>query len=223
MNANSLQQNTLSAQTSLCSKLYDSLTDIPLYKLINVFCDNNLLELIISGSHSQIELQSAWMKIYEEFLDGMKDASGLYKVRLLSKISKLEFIYDSIQLCIKRLSLAPSKDAIDFISIHIRVNGKFNPEDQKNYFNDLQSVRNGAQMIFGELEERRREYEMIEGSNENGEKIKVTKKHFDSMLVQLSAHFKFHVDKKQITGGEFVEMYTSMREHCEELAKQSKR
>ncbi|MBS1915661.1 MAG: hypothetical protein JST87_05250 [Bacteroidetes bacterium] len=208
------------AEYPISYELYNSTSDLPLYKFIKCICNNDLSQLVISGKVPDHVLSETWVKIYGEYLEGMKDKMGAHKLRLVSHINDLQFTYDMIQLCVKRMKIAPSQPAIDFISTHIMVFGlKFNTEDMQGYMNDLKVVEGRSQTLLLHIAEKKQEYELLEGKSVDGDNVQITEKHFDSMIAQLSIYAKFHVDKRQFTVNEFCELYKSATEHAEAIEK----
>ena len=151
---------------------------MPLYLFINSLCESDVKYLIIEGDVPHETLIAAWDNIYIEFLDGMTDKSGSYKLKLSSRINKLKFDVQLIELCILRLNISFNPEILEILKGCVQVTGEFNVEDQDGYFKNLQAIRNRLGRMRHEIIEKEAELKLItKGDPGSGAP---TKQQFDS-------------------------------------------
>jgi len=184
--------------------------DLKLDKFISICCDGDLSLLIISGKPRIQDLAQAWESIHEQFLDAMKDKDGLYKLKLMAKINRLEFDYELIQLCLKYLRVAYNPRVVEHLTKLVHVEA-LDPEDRSGYMLILQTVDNRSQRLRIDLEDKQSEYAILHEKDKNG-KSPATHQHFSNLIGQVSRYMKFHVNRKETTTGEFVSYYVMMKE-----------
>lgn len=199
-------------------KLYTTISQLTLDRFIKCLCDKDLNQLIEQGAPDQKLLELVWADVHEQFVDGMKDKEGAYKIKLLAEINRLQFNYELINLCVKFLSVGYDKDVVEALRKHVRC-GDFNPEDQQSYFKTLQIIINRAQKLQVDIEYKKAEYAALNTGETGGEGF--TRKHFDRLISQVSIFAKFHIDKKVVMVSEFIEYYISMRESYEAIKKEN--
>lgn len=197
-------------------RLYDSL-DLKLHKFIACLCDGDFSVLIIEGEPSELELILCWEKVYEAFLDAMKDRDGLHRMRLKAQINHLEFNYKFIHLCLERLQVGYSAFVEECLRRLIRVDGSLNPEDQDRYFRALEVVRGRAQRLQVEIGEKKAEEAILE-KGMSATRVRPTKEHFDNLIGQVSRFMHFYIDRRRISTGEFVSFYVQMRQEADAIS-----
>lgn len=198
-----------------------STLDLPLDRFIHCLVSGDLSFLIIGGQSSSNDLYNAWEKIYELFLDAMKDKDGLYKVRLMSRINKLKFNYELIDLCIKYLTIGYKKDMEDILRQRIHLDAPLDPKDRPAYMRLLQTAKNRSQRLQINIETDEAEYAILT-KKEPGQPVIITYQHFDSLIAQVSLFMKFRVNKLEVSTAEFASYYSMMREHNDFIRSQNK-
>lgn len=146
----------------------------------------------------------------------MKDREGLYKMRLLAKINRLSFDYQLVQLCIEYLKTGYSKAVADTLRLHIRVDGDLNPQDTTSYFRILDTVVTRSSRMKIQIDDKRAEYKVLNQRKGDG-RATATSQHFASLIGQVSRFMKFHINRMEISAGEFVAYYGMMREENEAI------
>lgn len=199
------------------AKLYTT-TTLTLERFIKIFCGGDLTWLTIEGDPTLGELVKAWDAIQSDFNEAMKDKEGAYKIKLLSQINKLQFDYELIHLCINFLQVAYDKEVVDILRKHTLIMTDFNPEDQEQYFHNLQILINRSQKLLLDIDNKKAELAVLD--KEDNQKIEP--KQFDRLVAQVSIYAKFHINKKEVTLSEFLEYYSSMRTHYQELQKDAR-
>lgn len=197
--------------------LFDSTASLSLDRFIkcSVFGDLNQLKVNAADNIPEITLKQIWDSIYEQFVDGIQDKEGIEKTRIMGKINHLKFTYELIQLSAKFLETAFHPEIIQVLSKHIRVTGNFNPDNIIEYRRDIQILLNRAQGIQADIQSMEAGLRMVKmGDNVTP---KSTLKQFDQLVAQVSIYAKFHVDKKLVSVGEFIEYYSSMRNSQEAI------
>lgn len=214
-NGNSLKQTSLTPLTSSAAPLwFTSACELSLYRFKKCLCGNDITQLIIQGEPSAIELQRSWFAIYEEFLDGMADRQGKYKVKLLSQVVTLKFNYGLVQLCLACLSKAYVKEVVEKLRGLIRC-GDLDPENFKAYMNDITVIRNRTNRWLQQVEEKETELSIIEQKISPGEQV--TEKHFDALISTVERYIHFYIDEEKTTVSRFIEHYKAMMAESERM------
>lgn len=168
------------------------------------------------GQRSITECAGAWERVFNDFLDGMRDSEGLRRIKLEGKINNMVFTYELIVLCLKYLQKAYDPEIIGILRKHTRVMGSFNPEDMEGYMRDLGVIRNQATGLLAQISAHRTELNLT-----SGKKMEVNRQHFEKLIAAVSRFVGFHLDKKTTTVSEFIEHYIAMRQQAESIQKKN--
>lgn len=179
-------------------------------------CDENYHVLVKKNGVSEKEIKKAWDKIYDEYLNIIKDREQFYVMTLAKEISLIEFKITAINLCITFLSVKKDEDVLNALKKLIPIYGQFDQNNEEKYINDLQSVINQSKRFIIELESKNIELNKLIPED----KSKVTRDYFDQIIWQLSKFTKYHIDKYKITVSEFARGMADMRSMNEYLIRQ---
>lgn len=182
---------------------------MPLSRFIKAAVTHDLRLLVISGKPADEDLVIAWSTIWQEFLDGMQDKKGQYKVKLMNEVDKLGYDYRVIQMCVQRLSFGPAPWAVEQLRRRVRVCGDFNPEDQAQYFQQLLVVMNQSQSMKHRLTEKQAELDIV--YKKEGAGGPLTFQQFDTLLARVSLFAKFQINRRETMTSEFIELYKEMK------------
>jgi hypothetical protein len=180
-------------------KYFQSITELPLSKFIEVAVDDNYAALVISGNPDMDVLKDAWYEIYQEFLDSMGDANQLLILKLYKEITRLAIQQEQIQMLIDFLSVYKYKKYEDQLNKILLT--KFQFKDKRK--DDLErSVRIARQMSI-QIDIKQMQLNNIrDKAPKDGQKI--SRGYFQSILITLSDFAKYPV-LESITTFEFCE------------------
>lgn len=201
---------------SLSTKLYLSITELTLDKFITCICDGNLSVLVKGDWYGLQEgdIIDAWESLYAQYIDCIKDKEQQYITRLLKEINLLQTKLDLIQLIVTRLSIEHNQEILDELKKIIAVTGNFIIDDANSYLKDLERVVLNSKRLVVELENKKSEFEKLMPSSPAQ---KVDKQHFETVIIRVSKHMKFRVNKYEIMVSEFVAMIVDMRDTAEAM------
>lgn len=199
-----------------------STLDLPLHNFFHVLVDSDLSFLVTSGSPADNALLLAWEKIYELFLDAMRDREGVYKVHLLSKINRLRLHYQAVELCIQYLTIGWKKSMEDALKVLVRLDTDLDPEDRPRYLQLLRTAKNRSQRMLIDIETYEAEYAIINKKDPKSPSA-ISHEHCNRLIAQVSLYAKFRIDRKKMSTGEFCAIYSEMREHSDMISQQKKR
>lgn len=196
---------------------YKNISELPLDRFIKVVCENDLLALTISGRPTEAELNEAWEEIYDEYVFYLKDKTQEYFESLTRTHNILLTKIQAVDLVIYRLSIQHSDEIVkELKKLLPGLSGKFNAQDVEGYRKDLKKAQQDAKILIAQADQKKQELEkLIE--QRNGEKIDRTQ--FDKMLIQISKHMKYHINKYTVTVSEFINMILDINETMELLEK----
>ncbi len=211
--------------------LYQSISNLPLSRFIDVIVDNNLYALVISGTPDPAKLTQAWHDILQEYSAAI--GSGEYKV-YVSLYREVE----GLKLDLREIhSLVDSMRVIqDYIFVHdfncqvevfdyqkalgnalnslLKTNCKFNNKDHATYQEELNKCIRRSAGIKIKLDLKLMAFEAIEKKNKGGNIM--DRAYFDSMLITISDHAKYEITEN-ITVSKYCERIKRFNQYCESL------
>jgi hypothetical protein len=194
------QKHSQPTQTDTTSpKWYQSITELPLSKFIEVAVDGNYAALIKSGFPSESQLHEAWFGIYQEYIDAMGDNNQAMIMRLYSEITQLSITLAQVQSLIDILSVYKYKKFEAQLNKLLASNFAFD----KTRAQDLQKCDRLAKGIGLKVTIKTAQLESITKKNEVGD-TKVSREYFQSVLITLSDFSKYDINDS-ITTFQFCE------------------
>lgn len=192
-------------------KLYLRITNLPLDKFITCLCDDDLSPLIIDGHPSEEALQEAWEAIHEEYLEKMQDDEYSDIAELTKEINLLETKFNLIQTIVKLLEFMPFPFVINNIGPELDKTLGFpvplDPEDEVSYAHTLEGALGHGKRYWSEAQSLRMQLPPADDAAPK----KVTREHFDQVIVSLSRFNKYKIVKHETTVSEYAAMVQDMR------------
>lgn len=208
------------AEKQTTSLVYDSIYVLTLDRFIDCLCDNRLEALLIGDKQvSTDQLETAWQKIYEQYADSVQDTEQKHISKLSREINTLGTKLNSVNLIVERLSVNYDPDILAELKRILNVPGSFDPNNREQYRRDLQLTISLSKQLFVRMKEKEAELHRLMPTRQAG---KTDRGHFDTLLIQLSKHFKFQINRKQIVVSEFIAMMADMRSAFEHQLKNAK-
>lgn len=190
-------------------KLYHSIHEMPLAKLITCVCDDDLSALVIEGHPTAEDLLTAWETINAEFLDSMKDDNMQYVDKLTKDYNLLITKYNVITLLIEAVKYIPVDYLIDELKRWYELPAALNPKDKPGFKRDLAVIASRNQRWFNDALQLKKQITQLQPApQDNG---KITRAWFDQHIVALSRYSKYHINKNETTVSEFVIMLKDMK------------
>ena len=208
-----------SGNTPLCSQYkeqvlksstsYRNISELPLNIFIECLCDKNYSKLNVENG------EAVWMEIYTQYLDLMKDSEQLHLLKLelestiiATKINVIEYcsgiieLYDGLKVI--DIDIEDMQKIAGVLQTVSRVIISLEDDDYKLKI-DQAITRSKAWIV--QLEQKKEEIKRL--VSKAGKSI--TKGDFDGLLIALSKHMQFHVNKYKIVVSEFVNMILDMK------------
>jgi hypothetical protein len=204
----------------ITDKVYDSIYVLTLDKFIDCICESKFEVLLRPGKKATTnQLEEAWLKIYEQYADNVQDSEQKYIARLSREINLLGTKLNLVNLIVGRLELEHNPDILAELKRILNVPGEFNPENMDQYRKDLQLTISLSKQLYMKMKEKEAELQRLMPTSQVG---KIDRAHFDSLLIQLSKHFKFLVNRNQVFVSEFIAMMVDMRNTYDQHLKNAK-
>lgn len=201
----SAKKRDVKQASSRPTELYHSCSQLPLNIFIDCIIDGNLNGLVIRGSIDKEVLASAWLNIYYEYISINHSSETEYIHKLQVDVSLLNDEIQNVETCL--LYLSP-----EYINL---CNGRHEEViDLLKYYGyrqtidintDYSKVLIGIQNQLAPKKMRRdgKAKELDEYIKAKS-KDKVTRSHFDSILIRLSRFQGYHVRAKDVTVVEYI-------------------
>lgn len=196
------------------SILYRTIDQLPLDRFISCICDSDLSHLIISGTATQDELEHTWGRIYEQYIDAIQDKEQMYILKVSGQINAMELDLKIIQLCVRRLEQQYSEEIVKELRKVLPTVGSFNQDDIEQYRKSLSLAITRSKALILQIETKKGELAKLMPKHPGD---RVDRKYFDTVLVKLSKHMQFRVDRSKISVSEFTQMIVDMREAAQQL------
>ncbi len=191
-----------------------SITTLPLYKYKEVAVRGNLSALIIEGFPSQLELQISWDEIQQEFADTMGNSATKLYIMAFRDFKRvevtLEIIYTLVE-CLREVYYKPYADRLNKILL---TSFKFDYTNPEGYQKELKRCIKRSQGVKIDLDLKR--MKLIGLESKNGDQAPVTEEYFQSLMINISDHAKFHVPDS-ITTFEFVTRVKGYKSYYEQV------
>lgn len=194
-------------------KLYTVCYDLPIVRFIRCLCEGDYSALVIEGEADPGTLVEAWQNIHQEYITLMGNSQDNYLFTLMLEVNRLYFRHLSITEAVKLLG-AHRFDELVMMLKKEGFNYPFNPNDTEGYRKDLNKVVNRAKSLLVELEQKKKQLELLQQSQSTG---KLDREYFDKILITLSQHMGFKLEKDKTTVTEYIYTLKDYISHCERL------
>lgn len=189
------------------TKLHDYYT-ITLDRFINIYCDRDLSQLVISGEATEEELLLAWEGIMLEYNDILKGEAQMENEWAARVITLYSMKIEAIQLILFRLSIEFDNEIWDELSGYTDFGiERFNPQDPQQYAEALQHCFSAIRMLESDIEDLKKE---VDQAVESSPKAIIDKKYFAKLIVLLSRESSFQINRSTMLLCEFTEMLLNL-------------
>ncbi|HEX7906231.1 MAG TPA: hypothetical protein VF487_20295 [Chitinophagaceae bacterium] len=193
-------------------KLITSCDKLMMDKFIEMLLTENYSPLIISGHPSSEEVEAAWNSIMCEYAEGIGSEHYLRVVELTKEINAAIMKFNRIALFVSTLANTQYSAAIAGMLRKMGYPGRYDPTDRDSYMNELEATLSKAKTLLLNAQRKQAELKNLESSVEKG---KSDRKHFDELIILLSAHNKYHVKEHDITVQKYYIMVRNMNRQIE--------
>jgi hypothetical protein len=181
--------------------------------------NNNLSALTISGFPTPKQLSDAWENIMQEYSDALGNAEFTMYAKMFKEVEVMRLNYQMIEILISALRKFYSPKFCKELNEMLYVNFKFDINNTDNYFADLDNCQRRMGGLKMNLELKIIEFEEIKKSfDKDGNKKKIDKNYFTSMLIVLSRVNGYRITK-DIFVNEYCEYYKQAANETEQAKK----
>lgn len=196
------------------SKWCLSIYDTTLAKFEECLLNNNLSALIISGYPTQRQLYDAWENILAEYSEGLGNNEFILYRNMYREIEILKLNIEMVKICIAALRKNYSSKFCNELNRLLFVNCKFNVNDPKSYFAELDKCERRIGGLKMNLDLKLIEFVEVEKkvkNNDSGKKI--DKNYFTSVLIIISRGLSLGYKlNKDIMLNEYLEYFRQCNE-----------
>lgn len=191
------------------SRIIRSIHDATLDHFIRCVVDQDYRCLIVAGEFTEREVMEAWRDVWEGYLDAMKDTKRQHLMKLASQVNVLTTKLNLANLCIMRLELEFNQEVLDELRklYQLPKNLMWSTPQQKA--KSIERLRTLRANIMRQLADRQYEYDQVAPVSKEGGKA--DRGMFADLIVAVSKHMQFRVDRMTIPLSEFVAMVVDMR------------
>lgn len=194
-------------------RVYEHCNEFPLSRFITCLCDNDYSVMLIDGEATEEELQQAWAKIYDEYLDLTSKNNNNEFLFLWNEYESLFYKHTVIEQCVELLKWWHDENLVGILKQH-GYNFPFNPEDTERYWKDLERVVTRSKKLLLDMKVRKEQLDAIQSASSGA---KIDRNYFDTILVVLSKFSQYHIDEEKTTVGRYVNMLNLYITHCRQL------
>lgn len=196
-----------------------SIYDLKLSSFENCLLNNNLSALTISGFPTIKQLSDSWQNILQEYSDALGNAEFNMYAKMFKEVEVMKLNYQMIEILISALRKIYSPKFCKELNEMLYVNFKFDINNTDSYFADLDNCQRRMGGLKMNLELKTIEFEEIKKSFDgDGNKKKIDKNYFTSMLIVLSRVNRYRITK-DIFVNEYCEYYKQAANETEQMKK----
>lgn len=186
--------------------------------------DKRYSALVIEGSFTAAELQSAWFVIVDQYNAAIGDHEGklflsLYKAIALKEtdLKTIELLAGADPLGILRITYV--EDMAKELNTLLGTKFVFDPSDAEKYLALLDRCVRRAKGLQLDLDRRKMEFESIQAKKKvKGKVVEVSREYFQTILINLSDYAKYTIDDK-VTTFEFCERVRRLSTYLDKAKK----
>ena len=211
------QKKKTQLQDATNSFLYNHLDELPLITFLRCICYREY-HLLGKG-----DVKEHWEKLYLQYLDLMGDRNLLYSARLQYDIAILNYNISRVDGIVKAISALSvlRERGLEFETKEITSSLGVNFLDLKidENIDDVSVVTQKLNMVITRskrlLVEREMKIKELDALNKRGNDRRSDDelmKSFSKLIVAVSKHMKFHINKNEISTLDFMNMVSDMRD-----------
>jgi hypothetical protein len=214
-------------------RIYSSICELPLANFLDVVCDNKIQSLTRPNEKAAIsELEEAWAKIHDEYIEAIKDKDTEYILRVQYRIELLRQKVMLVQTCANSLRgcrtlrdltnmVVVPPDFIITIQKESGYKGVFDITNDEQFEKDIQLAEASVKRYEIEIEAKQQELDILLPKDKV---VAVTREAFLSTLSRMSRWANIHYKPNEITVFEFVRNLNDWKQEIEnETAANTKR
>lgn len=209
----------LQAPDSSGNRFYQTIDELPLNRFIICICKHDLSVLIISGVVQLKILQETWFPIYMDFIERSEDGDVMQIMRLTREVYKLRNQKLKVEQMVDFLKVQWDEDFVNELR-KMNFRYKFDPLRVKEYSRDLKLIITRLIEWEIKIDLYESEIEAIQKKNAGGD---IETIYFTKRLVILGRFFKFHIDTKIITAGEYLAYWSEYTKYCKDVEVENKK
>lgn len=187
------------SKLSISFLLYSDCSKLPLDRFIDCLVDNDLSQLIISGTPTPEQLQETWDKIYLEYCQLSQNGTYNETLELYREIYDLRAKISIVNNTIQYLQISYDRELVLILN-KLALGCTVTEEDKGEVLIDkLNGVIARMKKWFPKLKQREKELEELRKENTG----KVDRSYFDNWLDAISIDFGFMIESSRITVSRF--------------------
>lgn len=203
-------QNFLIKSNTSC-QLYNDCSKLPLDRFIDCLIDNDLSQLIISGTASQDELQETWDKIYVQYCQLSQDGTYNEVFQVMKEINDLRAKITIADNIIKHLQINYDKELVDILNVFALRCTITEADTKEALIAKLNIVIARIKKWFPRLHQKEKELEELRKKNTD----KIDRTYFDDVLEAMSEVKGFQIEASKITVSRFCRSLVKMNEQAQ--------
>lgn len=205
------QRSKSDSLLSISYRLYNDCGKLPLDRFIDCLVDNDLSQLIITGTATESELQTVWDKIYVQYCQLSQDGSYNEVFEILKEIDDLKAKITIANNSIKHLQLSFDQDLVNVLnSLALRCTVKDGDKGEV-LINKLNAVVARIKKWFPRLSKAEKDLNVLRETNTG----KIDRAYFDDVLEAMSEHKGYQIEASKITVSRFCRSLVKMNEQAQ--------
>ena len=193
------------------SNMYRSVDELPLLDFIAMVCDNNykgLYKTPVKAKNSDLETL-VYSEIYGEYIERMNGGDKCvydnYR-NMMNARAKVCILEGAMMIC--RTGQVPDDVKAVLRKMMVRLSG--------NTESDIAVLQAARDKALRDLEKAQ------QNVNADGDTVNIDREYFMSVLAVMSSHYKFPMQTKGMTVGEFCALFVQMNKELKNLSKLKK-
>lgn len=189
--------------------VYNSCHDLPLRRFIKVMVNGDNRHLRISGYVTTPQLQKAWDKITEQYMELAGDKAQAAVLSIVKEVSQLKNKLFIIQSIVDEMAKYPSADLANMLR-SMGFNYKFDATNPELYLADLKRVVSTSKTMVMRIAEREKSLDSMKG-----DETKVTEADYDRYIADLSKFQGYYIDPERSTVAQFIAVVNGYKKEIE--------
>lgn len=203
-------------------RLVKSSHEATLEQFIRCIVDGDYRCLVLEGSPPDMAVFEAWRDVYEGYMDGMKDDKRQRVMKVASQVNILAAKIQLADLIITRLEYEYDPKCLEELRKLVAVPKGLYWDTPVNRLRSIERLKSMRLNLERQLADREIEYRRITPVQKDG-KNRADRSMFTDLIVAVSKHMQFRVDRHTIPLSEFVGMVVDMREKFETERKRAQK
>jgi hypothetical protein len=185
-------------------KLLSKCREVTMSQFIACLCEDDLSQLVVSGTVSPVELAEAWSCLFLEYCELAEDSETKYRVMLEVQLTVDKKKEELGRGWVKMLSTKHSENIAEALRI-IGFDFELNPNEPEQYQSDLKRINGELGFIRLSIQVRQAEFDAVK--NKQSTKDTVDRKYFATIFFAINNYAR----------REAVNMQTTVEDYCAAL------